>query len=177
MYKGWNDLLLKVVALTMAFSSPSTRKTCRTALGEHNSNSYFVMKPNIQCFRKGPQLRTWSSWGPNCWNGPHLVLILNKALNITYLRLQHDAVARECVPTFRLADDVQGHRPGPSLKPQGVLCVTDGQDKHLQHVYGYLSFKKNETLTSRRLSWSWSWKKRSRHSWSLSDGLPAGTTM
>ena len=27
---------------------------------------------------KGPQLRTWSSWGPNCWNGPHLVLILHK---------------------------------------------------------------------------------------------------
>ena len=24
-----------------------------------------------QCLRKGPQLRTWSSWGPNCWNGPH----------------------------------------------------------------------------------------------------------
>ena len=31
-----------------------------------------------QCVRKGPQLRTWSSWGPNCWNGPHLVLILHK---------------------------------------------------------------------------------------------------
>ena len=26
----------------------------------------------------GPHLRTWSSWGPNCWNGPHLVLILHK---------------------------------------------------------------------------------------------------
>ena len=25
-----------------------------------------------QCLHKGPQLRTWSSWGPNCWNGPHL---------------------------------------------------------------------------------------------------------
>ena len=33
---------------------------------------------NIQCVRKSPQLRTWSSWGPNCWNGPHLVLILHK---------------------------------------------------------------------------------------------------
>ena len=31
-----------------------------------------------QCFHKGPQLRTWSSWGPNCWNGPHLVLISRK---------------------------------------------------------------------------------------------------
>ena len=30
------------------------------------------------CLRKGPQLRTWSSWGPCCWNGPHLVLILHK---------------------------------------------------------------------------------------------------
>ena len=91
MYKGWNDLL-KVVASTMVFSSPSTRKTCRTALGEHNSNSYFVMKPNIQCFRKGPQLRTWSSWGPNCWNGPHLVLILNKSPHFTLKR----QVANSC---------------------------------------------------------------------------------
>ena len=32
----------------------------------------------LQCVRKGPQLRTWSSWGPNCRNGPHLVLILHK---------------------------------------------------------------------------------------------------
>ena len=31
-----------------------------------------------QCVQKGPQLRTWSSWGPNCQNCPHLVLILYK---------------------------------------------------------------------------------------------------
>ena len=33
---------------------------------------------SMQCVQKGPQLRTWSSWGPNCQNCPHLVLILYK---------------------------------------------------------------------------------------------------
>ena len=33
---------------------------------------------NVQCMHNGPKLGTWSSWGPNCWNGPHLVLILHK---------------------------------------------------------------------------------------------------
>ena len=31
-----------------------------------------------QCVRNSPQLRTWFSWGPNCWNGLHLVLIFHK---------------------------------------------------------------------------------------------------
>ena len=29
---------------------------------------------------KGPQLRTWSSWGPNCWNGPHWSSFYTKVL-------------------------------------------------------------------------------------------------
>ena len=33
---------------------------------------------NVQCMHNGPKLGTWSSWGPNCWNGPHLVLISRK---------------------------------------------------------------------------------------------------
>ena len=45
-----------------------------------------------QCFHKGPQLRTWSSWGPNCWNGPHLVLILHKSPHFTLKR----QVANSC---------------------------------------------------------------------------------
>ena len=45
-----------------------------------------------ECFRKGPQLRTWSSWGPNCWNGPHLVLILHKSPHFTLKR----QVANSC---------------------------------------------------------------------------------
>ena len=40
-----------------------------------------------QCVRKGPQLRTWSSWGPNCWNGPHLVLIQHKRSHFPHLWL------------------------------------------------------------------------------------------
>ena len=32
----------------------------------------------IKWLHKGPQLRTWSSWGPNYWNGPHFVPILHK---------------------------------------------------------------------------------------------------
>ena len=34
--------------------------------------------PNLQCFHKGPQLRTWSSWEPNCWNGPHFPIFLGE---------------------------------------------------------------------------------------------------
>ena len=30
------------------------------------------------CFRKSPQLRTWSACGPNWWNGPHLGRISHK---------------------------------------------------------------------------------------------------
>ena len=41
----------------------------------------------MQCFHKGPQLRTWSSWGPNCWNGPHLVLILHKSPQFAHFLL------------------------------------------------------------------------------------------
>ena len=28
-------------------------------------------------FHEGPQVRTWSSCGPNCWSSPHLILILH----------------------------------------------------------------------------------------------------
>ena len=35
---------------------------------------------DIQWLQKEPQLRTWSSWRPNFWNDPHLVLILHKGL-------------------------------------------------------------------------------------------------
>ena len=30
-----------------------------------------IQKYKNQCARKSPQFRTWSSWGPNCRNGPH----------------------------------------------------------------------------------------------------------
>ena len=32
------------------------------------------MDAHCQCLQKGPELRTWSFLGPNCWNGPYLVL-------------------------------------------------------------------------------------------------------
>ena len=32
----------------------------------------------IQCLQKGPILRTLSSWGIDCWNDVHLVLILHE---------------------------------------------------------------------------------------------------
>ena len=42
-----------------------------------------VLPDPCSVLRKGPRLRTWSSWGPNCWNGPHLVLILHKSPHFT----------------------------------------------------------------------------------------------
>ena len=33
---------------------------------------------------KRPQLKTWSSSGPNCWNDPHLVLISHKRLHFPH---------------------------------------------------------------------------------------------
>ena len=41
---------------------------------------------NVQCMHKGPKLGTWSSWGPNCWNGPHLVLIHTRGLIFSIMR-------------------------------------------------------------------------------------------
>ena len=52
----------------------------------------FFFQDNIQCVHKCPQLRTWSSWGPNCWNGPHLVLISHKSPHFTFKR----QVANSC---------------------------------------------------------------------------------
>ena len=40
--------------------------------------------PYNECFRKGPQLRTWSSWGPNCWNGPHWSSFYTKVLSFLW---------------------------------------------------------------------------------------------
>ena len=41
---------------------------------------------NVQCMHNGPKLGTWSSWGPNCWNGPHLVLIHTRGLIFSIMR-------------------------------------------------------------------------------------------
>ena len=37
-----------------------------------------LLPASVQCVHYRSSLRTWSSWGPNCWNGPHLVLISHK---------------------------------------------------------------------------------------------------
>ena len=44
------------------------------------------LSPLMQCFRKSPQLRTWSACGPNCWNGLHLGRISLKRSHFPILR-------------------------------------------------------------------------------------------
>ena len=53
-----------------------------TALTEVSPNVFH----NSQCFRKSPQLRTWSACGPNWWNGPHLGRISLKRSHFPILR-------------------------------------------------------------------------------------------
>ena len=47
---------------------------CRLGVFTQISISIFAWQLNqhLQCFLKGPQLRTWSPCGPNWWNDPHL---------------------------------------------------------------------------------------------------------
>ena len=44
---------------------------------------------------KGPQLRNWSSWGPNCWNGPHFPQKVScspfpKCVSLQYVHFLHE---------------------------------------------------------------------------------------
>ena len=56
----------------------------------------------LQCVHKSPQLRTWSSWGPTCWNGPHLVLIKHKRSHFPYSPM-HDISQdlKVCYPAIK----------------------------------------------------------------------------
>ena len=89
---------------------------------------------HIQCVRKGPQLRTWSSRGPNCWNGPHLVLILHKRphfpqlwyiLGLESVFLYHKWRNIEISTSILLYMDLEGNCPFPLWGPAVGVTLQD----------------------------------------------------
>ena len=64
--KSLSALLLVMVFHEFSFGRTNGRTNRRT---NRRTN---------QCVHYRSSLRTWSTWGPNCWNGPYLVLISRK---------------------------------------------------------------------------------------------------
>ena len=87
-----------LVQLLCPSVEPEPNRTLKSRPAHHPEELYLCVSWGgwaDSVLRKGPQLGNWSSWGPNCWNGPHFTQKVScspfpKCVSLQYIHFLHE---------------------------------------------------------------------------------------